>query len=447
MRVRPVLSILLFAFVALLAPACLAQLPQASDTTSPPTPGVGHDYLGGLAETVNPANGSVSIRLSAIMPPGRGITLPFSFAYDSAGAFYYGQSGNNVPHYTTITNAVLAQGGWSYALPLLTHSQQSWTVQGPSGIDLRTLTCTEAINYVFQDPTGNRHNMGLAVNTSIPAWLPYCGGTGPSILQGGEGPILATTSESTHPPVTITDGNGAVYSFPYPSSNPTIPTSISDRNGNTLSISSTISPVSASVTDTLGRTAVSVPTFGSSPDNISVAGLGSPYQVSWTTASASFTISAFNLPGNTAYPTPLSGSANVVSQIVLPNSQKYTFTYDSTYGMLKKMVYPSGGYVRYVWGLNLQAQFFSGATYDSNGVTSNSYACRYDSPAVTDRYVSLTARPKSFISTFPILHPGRAALISTPARPPQSRPMTSSATRTLPPPMRTLLLVSPASRT
>ena len=39
-----------------------AQMPPSSSTTSTPVPGVGHDYLGEIAETVNPSNGSVSFR-------------------------------------------------------------------------------------------------------------------------------------------------------------------------------------------------------------------------------------------------------------------------------------------------------------------------------------------------------------------------------------------------
>jgi hypothetical protein len=68
------------------APPAHAQIPPSSDTTSTPIPGAGHNYLGGPAETVNPSNGSVSIRIPVIMPPGRGLTLPFTFAYDSNGA-------------------------------------------------------------------------------------------------------------------------------------------------------------------------------------------------------------------------------------------------------------------------------------------------------------------------------------------------------------------------
>ena len=48
---RPLLVALLFLF---LAPLAFAQLPQAGDTTSPPTPGAGHDYVHASEETVNP---------------------------------------------------------------------------------------------------------------------------------------------------------------------------------------------------------------------------------------------------------------------------------------------------------------------------------------------------------------------------------------------------------
>jgi RHS repeat-associated protein len=383
---RPVLSTLSFAFVSLLAPACWAQLPQAGDTTSPPTLGAGHDYLGGISETVNPANGSVSIRLPLRIPSGRQLTIPLSTAYDSAGAFYYGQSqGNYSLHWATITNVPFSQGGWSYTFPLMTNSSATWVQQYPGG---KNYTCVETVNYVFQDPSGNRHNTGLAgLHT------PAQGDCGSPITTGGEGPILATLSGATP---TVTDGNGTVYSFPFSGFTPNyhLPTSITDRNGNTISISSTSS--SASVTDTLGRTAVSVPTFGSNPDNISVAGLASPYQVSWTTASASFTINSIQLPSGSNCTTSLSGSAGVASQVVLPNGQKYTFTYDATYGMLNKMTYPSGGYVRYAWGLNPQAEAGTWGSPDGQGGIIQT-SCRYDFPAITDRYVS-------FDGTTEVLH-------------------------------------------
>ncbi len=42
----------------------------------PPTPGVGHDYIQDNVETVNPANGSLSIRIGVPLPPSRGVNIP-----------------------------------------------------------------------------------------------------------------------------------------------------------------------------------------------------------------------------------------------------------------------------------------------------------------------------------------------------------------------------------
>jgi RHS repeat-associated protein len=347
--------------------ACWAQLPQAGDTTSPPTPGVGHDYIHSPVETMNPANGSVSIRIPVRIPPGRELTIPFAVAYDSSGAFYYGSQNGGAPSYLTTTNVPFTQGGWSYPFPQITYTSTGWYAQTPDG---KNVYCSEKVNYVFQDPTGNRHNLGLGAFDSAVSWAQYCGASS-SILQGGEGPILATTGGFAGSAI-VTNGNGTVYSG----------TTITDRNGNTASIA--YGSTSATVTDTAGRTALSIPTFGSNPDNISVAGLSSAYKVYWTTASASFNISVDNL-GTAACPTSLANSAKVISQIVLPNGQSYTFSYNSTYGMLGKITYPSGGYVRYVWGLNSQSE--SGLW--TQGVPGGYWDCRYDFPAITDRYVSL----------------------------------------------------------
>ena len=382
----------LAAMVLFVASASWAQLPQAGDTTSPPTPGVGHDYIHAPVETVNPANGSVSIRIPVRISSGRELTIPLDIAYDSSGAFYYGMGpGITEPSYATTTGVPFSQGGWSYTFPLLTFSQTSWVVNNGS----KNLTCTGRVNYVFQDPSGNRHDMDLAANTSISSYSDWCGSD--TAQTGGEGPILAVTGGGGEPTATITDGNGTVYSFAG-GLGANLPTSVTDRNGNTISVTSGTS--SASLEDTAGRTAVSVSTFGGSPDDIDVAGLSSPYAVSWTTASASFTITVDNLnPGiSNNCPTSLSNSAKAVSQIVLPNGQKYSFSYDPTYGMLDKITYPTGGYVSYTWGINSQAE--AGIwTGQATGQTV-SWDCRYDFPAITDRYVSFNGTTEALHQHF-----------------------------------------------
>jgi RHS repeat-associated protein len=392
------LALVLFCLFSIpfLPSKAFAQLPQAGDTTSTPAPG-GHDYLHSPAETLNPANGSVSIRIPLPVPSGRQLTMPLAIAYDSSGAFYYGSSqGNNTPHWATPPNVPFSKGGWSYTFPLVTYTQESWTETN----GFKNFICKEGVNYVFQDPAGNRHNLGL---TPVINPTAYTCSSSPGVLQGGEGPILATTSSGAGvvccKPVTVTDGNGTVYSFNQPGSSifQSVPSSVSDRNGNSISFSVSGTPISsATVTDTIGRTAISVGTFGSSPDSINIAGLSTPYKAYWTTASASFVVGVSN-SGSSACPTSLSGSAGVISQVTLPNGQSYTFSYDPTYGMLSKITYPTGGYVRYVWGLNSRAEALKYNIYNTDGSIAGTYDCHYDFPAIVDRYIS-------FNGTTEVLH-------------------------------------------
>lgn len=61
------------------------QITNVTNDQATPIPGVPHDYIKLLAETVNPANGSLSIRIQIPMPPARQLNVPFSVDYDSNG--------------------------------------------------------------------------------------------------------------------------------------------------------------------------------------------------------------------------------------------------------------------------------------------------------------------------------------------------------------------------
>jgi hypothetical protein len=50
---------------AIFTSAAQAQIISVGDDTATPAPGVGHDYIHLLSETVNPANGSVSWRIES----------------------------------------------------------------------------------------------------------------------------------------------------------------------------------------------------------------------------------------------------------------------------------------------------------------------------------------------------------------------------------------------
>ena len=72
---------------ACLAPACSlwAQIADTSVFNVPaePVPGVGHNYISNLNETVNPADGTVAVSIQVPTPSGRGPRRPSGASSDS----------------------------------------------------------------------------------------------------------------------------------------------------------------------------------------------------------------------------------------------------------------------------------------------------------------------------------------------------------------------------
>ena len=151
------------ALAVLLTPYAQAQITNLTNQTSTPIPGAGHDYLHLLAETVNPANGTVSIRISPPMPKGRGVSLPFSFSYDSGSAVHLMSSGPATTLWTT-NEGYLSQGGWSYSVP--TANLSGWTAQVAEADDLFA-TCYYTANAMFKDSGGGNHSLNLAVGDTL----------------------------------------------------------------------------------------------------------------------------------------------------------------------------------------------------------------------------------------------------------------------------------------
>src|SRR5690349_12397332 len=100
---------------------CRAQITGVNDQTATPTAGVGHNYIHMLNETVNPANGAVSVRIQVPMPKGRGLTVPFGFAYDSGGSWTPGVNASELALFGVNPDPSMQSqgpGGWSYSLPI-----------------------------------------------------------------------------------------------------------------------------------------------------------------------------------------------------------------------------------------------------------------------------------------------------------------------------------------
>jgi RHS repeat-associated protein len=385
-----ILSVILFTSIV-----GWAQIMDITNTTSPPIPGVGHDYIQMLNETVDPASGSVSLRINVPVPPGRGPTLPFSFAYDTSGVHFPAEPPNINHGYSAWTSneSFIALGGWTYSIPLISGVASYYVKNG--------FTCDKESNYMFQDSRGGRHSFGrLLLQQSDVNCTGYILTDGDDIYKialpsagPGRSPTPSTVVDADGNAFSFSGGcrrfNNSYWSWPCIS----LPASVEDRNGNQLTILDTGNGA-FTVTDTLGRTAISSSGFGTTGNTVAVSGLQNPYTVTWGTANSNFTstftrVNAFQ--NSTCYPPGAdSETQSVVTAIALPNSKQYVFNYDPTYGEVSKITYPSGGYVSYAW-TTAQLSIFAFPDKEYNGVQDTyPYACqyRYYRPVLQHRYVS-----------------------------------------------------------
>jgi hypothetical protein len=111
-------------FCLFLVAPCRAQITNTTDVQSTPIPGAGHDYIHLLNETVNPANGSVSLRINFPVPKSRGVTFPYVLTYDSNGVTYPTGSPSTGTRWAT-GDSIFSSGGWTYTVPHLSVVKQS----------------------------------------------------------------------------------------------------------------------------------------------------------------------------------------------------------------------------------------------------------------------------------------------------------------------------------
>ncbi len=379
------------------APFSFSQITNITDDQTTPIAGAGHNYIQSGNEIVNPANGSVSFRFDAGVPKGRGLTVPFIFAYDTNGALHATPLNPSPQQATWTSNNGFGWGGWSFTVPFLSWSSRNVTdPHNPSNV------CNYVTDFVFQDPTGGRHFFGML------GWLTTstdCAGLNvpsPSLF-GADHEYSAVATSPAASLVMVTDiTTGTAYSFnvapPYTSMGASF---VEDRNGNKVVFSPPYyppSPASLTVTDTAGR-ALTV-----SSSSVHVPGLTNPYSLSWTTwQTSNHAVNQSADSTNTQYcPAnpilPYGFNFPVVTSLTLPNNLAYQFTYDSTSGLLNKITYPNGAWVKYTWGLNRYAdQLYVADTLGDKGAICG-YA--YDAYAVTERQVSFDGVNVALDQTF-----------------------------------------------
>lgn len=385
------------AFVMLcLSPMAWAQFPVINNTTSTPIPGSGHNYIQMLSETVDPANGSVSLRINIPMPPGRQLSLPFSIDYNSNGIYSFENKWDQRQFsFNDLYDTSLYAAGWSYSLPHLSLI----------AVQIPQLSCVYFTGFAFTDSNGTRHPLGL---------LDPCQGS--SIDSSGDDEIQAAFTGHDNTGAVVAAGDGTVYNFA--SIGDGLPRFVEDRNGNRITFTGDRFDCNNqgigtcgifTETDTLGRTVLSSSGFGHTGDTLSVSGLSDPYTLIWDAVAR-----PGSLPLNYVYrggpgdkpPDGKPGDCNGggqqalggnhypvdgISAITLPNGQQFQFSYNDV-GLLSKITYPDGGFVTYTWNANplAEAAFLPGVPildfFGNIDVPDCKYL--YDTYAVDTRQVS-----------------------------------------------------------
>jgi hypothetical protein len=348
----------LLLFLSLTTAALLAQVADPTTAAQAPVAGVGHHYIGIGAETVNPASGMLSFDLPVQLPPGRQLSFPFGIRFNGGEAFRIEGKFNGIAWNINPPGVPNEYGGWSYELPAYTARDRiQYIYHDLAG----TFYCYGTDSYVFYGFDKTQHNLSQLNSSYGSSSNPNssrCGAGGnASANDEGTAALLGTVGTIAQPPLTVTERDGTVYQFPQgpaidgladPSTVVTwgmLAQTITDRNGNRLTLNcssscsgSTTGSASRALpsgyyTDTLGRRVISWSGIGSSTgDQLTVSGLANNLIVRWTNVNTT-------LPGTTYYvsgtaPCPLSSSTvsvPSVSEIDLPNGQKYTFTYGGTW--------------------------------------------------------------------------------------------------------------------
>lgn len=318
---------------------------QTSDTGFPPF----GTFQNGTFDSVNLQNLNVVFGIPAVSHPGRGLDFQFVLAYNSR--VFHLKSGSSP--------------AWIFG--------DGWATDGPSGsissqrtgwpcFQMPSLTGTT--NFVFIDPSGTSHPFTVqkfpsnpcGANTVLTGYATDGSGyfidiSGPTIVRAPDGTRYNMTKTNNF------DSNSNLVS----TTNPTI----TDPNGNSIS-STTYYENSGTPnftvgetdwTDTLGQIVLRIASISNGPsgmiseidyNRLAVDGTYQPVAVKYEFVTLQ---TNFGCSGVSEY----SGlNVRLVSEIDLPNGQKYSFTYEPTpgnagavTGRIQAIALPTGGSITY----------------------------------------------------------------------------------------------------
>jgi RHS repeat-associated protein len=324
---------------------------RAQITTGTPTFG----SFGGGPDVINLANLNSHLTIPILNKPGRGQDFQYNLTYDSSVWFPSTLSGSKtwqpVFNFGWIAQTAIQTGYLSY-------SESVGNCDDPAPPYHHYYTFS---NWVYNDPWGGIHPLAGRMVYDPTSCFSGTISTLNSAAGDGSGYSLSAAisgaSVTTHTVATL---NGQVTTPPLNLSNgySGLTTTATDRNGNQITVSSTGS--SATYTDTLGTTAVTITGTGTTTSPLkftytSPSGGFPYYQINYTNYTVATT---FGVTGIREYKSL--AAVPLVTSIVLPDNSQYIFTYEHTSGTctpysgttcvtarLASVTLPTGGTISY----------------------------------------------------------------------------------------------------
>ena len=385
----------------------VSTIATVNNATQTPVEGVGHDYLHDLSETVNPQNGQVSIRIAGPAPHERGLNFPlYAFMYDTSGSFPMGgqlsfgscsTQGSSVPMCRERVDAPV----WAYASNI--SNSKSGMLAGQDNL-LRVpdtnlsltldytagpVTCSFSGPYTYVDPQGGLHPMNYITNvigSGCGSTFGIVGGTG---VSGTPDPHFKIWPGSG-----ISDMHGDIFFGDGLQSAEDTNGNFRNGTGRPWSITSVTQPDGF-----IGPNTETLPGIADPSTNQDV-----PYTYQYATFTKStnpgLSVALLKSESTQSCYVDLSVSSSstfyAVNKLVLPNGQYYKFGYDSRWGLVDSIAYPTGATVSYTWEVNSLSEPFNviSPSYDSVIASTEAgegqQACYFqqDLPAVESRVVS-----------------------------------------------------------
>jgi RHS repeat-associated protein len=377
---------------------------------------------------VDPITGALNLKIPFGTTPqgGRGPKIPFALSYNSSSTVTLQANGTDVMgsslglhcdespsaqlscEFTgTYTNAAIPtevlqnyvwsttpvgtawgpSGPWITTGPFYYYSFQTFpnatiTFGNNGGNEIVQNGCTINGPYIYVDENGGAHDMNL--NDIFNVTPENDDMTGPCFLPG------ATTGMTEDGSALVTSISSPFILYPNGTKLTTSPYTLEDSNGNMATLSK----------DSLGRTPFTTNIPIGAPGPISV-GTYSFATTAATGAEESYSVVFKSIPlGSFAMPHPANQSEvdtpagyclvicptasgievlparstiNGVTSITLPNGTSYGFDYDPTYGTISQINFPTGGYVRFVYGIRADGGGYGPFDYLSTLTVTDAY--------------------------------------------------------------------------